>query len=145
VANYGGSPEQVLGGALKGAQIANPNSQVAAALGAQGEAMITGGSTGATALSGAGGGAGSYPTRPNLAADTCARVGMDEGNYRQVALSGGNDVQLKTMCGQALEYYAMYKRAIAQGYSEADANRTYAAHEQSAQVANSFLSSHGAD
>jgi hypothetical protein len=32
----------------------------------------------------------------------------------------------------------MYKRAIAQGYSEADANRTYAAHAQSAQVANSF-------
>jgi hypothetical protein len=32
----------------------------------------------------------------------------------------------------------MYKRAIAQGYSEADANRTYAAHSQSAQVANNF-------
>ena len=39
----------------------------------------------------------------------------------------------------------MYKRAIAQGYSEADANRTYAAHQQSAQVAQGYLQSHGAD
>ena len=49
------------------------------------------------------------------------------------------------MCGQAFEYYTMYKRAIAQGYSEADANRTYAAHEQSARVAEGFLDSHGVD
>ena len=49
------------------------------------------------------------------------------------------------MCGQAFEYYTMYKRAIAQGYSEADANRTYAAHEDSARVANGFLGSHGAN
>jgi hypothetical protein len=39
----------------------------------------------------------------------------------------------------------MYKRAIAQGYSEADANRTYAAHEDSARVAKGFLGSHGAN
>lgn len=32
----------------------------------------------------------------------------------------------------------MYERAISQGYSEADCNRTYAAHEQSAQVAVSY-------
>ena len=60
---------------------------------------------------------------------------MNESNYRQVGLSGGNDVQLKTMCAQAYEYYVMYKRAIAQGYAEADANRTYDAHAKSARVA----------
>ena len=65
---------------------------------------------------------------------------MNEGNYRQVGVSGGTDVQLKTMCAQAYEYYVMYKRAIAQGYAEADANRTYAAHEQSARVAIDFYS-----
>jgi hypothetical protein len=86
---------------------------------------------------------GSYPTRPNLALGACA--GFTEANYRQRALSGGGDQQLYTMCGQAFEYYVMYKRAIAQGYSEADANRTYAAHQQAANVASGFLQSHGAN
>ena len=88
-------------------------------------------------------GGGGYATRPNLATGACA--GFTESNYRQKAVSGGGDQQLYTMCGQAFEYYTMYKRAIAQGYSEADANRTYAAHQQSAQVAQGYLQSHGAD
>lgn len=45
------------------------------------------------------------------------------------------------MCGQAFEYYIMYRRAIAQGYAEADANRTHAAHQQSALVANQYYAS----
>ena len=36
-------------------------------------------------------------------------------------------VQLNTMCGQAFEYYTMYKRAIRQGYGPTDAERTYQA------------------
>lgn len=78
-----------------------------------------------------------FPTKPNLATSACA--GFTESNYRQKAFEGGPDTQLLTMCGQAFEYYTMYKRAIAQGYSEEDCNRTYAAHEQSARVAINFL------
>jgi hypothetical protein len=143
--SVGGDAEQVLGGALMGARVANPGNAAIASLGAQGEAMVTGNtgalSSGLAGTRGASGG--SYPTRPNLALGACA--GFTEANYRQRALSGGGDQQLYTMCGQAFEYYVMYKRAIAQGYSEADANRTYAAHQQAANVASGFLQSHGAN
>jgi hypothetical protein len=84
-----------------------------------------------------------YPVRPNLAL-TPACSDFTEQNYRQRALAGGSDVQLDTMCGQAFEYYTMYKRAIAQGYSEADANRTYDAHAKSALVANDFYANNRA-
>jgi hypothetical protein len=66
---------------------------------------------------------------------------MNESNYRSVALSGNPDAQLKTMCGQAFDLYAQYKRALAQGYSAADADRTYQAHAQAAQNAISFYNS----
>jgi hypothetical protein len=85
-----------------------------------------------------------YPVKPNLAA-TPACAGFTESNYRQAALAEGNDQQLRAMCGQAFEYYTMYKRAIAQGYAEADANRTYDAHEKSALVANDFYANNRAD
>ncbi|MFO6445648.1 hypothetical protein ACLBKU_00750 [Erythrobacter sp. NE805] len=85
-----------------------------------------------------------YPVKPNLAA-TEACAGFTEQNYRSRALAAGSDVQLDTMCAQAFEYYAMYKRAIAQGYSEADANRTYDAHSKSALVANDFYANNRAD
>jgi hypothetical protein len=65
---------------------------------------------------------------PNLAASPCADFGVTEDNYRQASLAPGNDVQMRTLCGQALEYYAMYKRAVAQGHPEAW--RTYDAHRQ---------------
>ncbi|WP_372016948.1 hypothetical protein [Pseudoxanthomonas sp. 10H] len=134
--------DQVMGAALKGAQIFNPDSAGAAALGATGDQVLgTGG--GVASAAGALAGGGGYATRPNLATGACP--GFTEGNYRQKAVSGGGDQQLYAMCGQAFEYYTMYKRAIAQGYSEADANRTYAAHQQSAQVAQGYLDSHGAD
>lgn len=144
MAASGAGTEQVLGGALKGAEVFNSGSATAASLGATGEALLGGPGT-STLASGVAqaAGAGSYPTRPNLATSACA--GFTEGNYRQKALSGGGDQQLYTMCGQAFEYYTMYKRAIAQGYSEADANRTYAAHQQSTQVAQGYLQSHGAN
>jgi len=43
------------------------------------------------------------------------------------------------MCGQAFEYYTMYKRAIRQGFSQADAERTYQAHVQAATNAKAFF------
>jgi hypothetical protein len=134
----GGNTSQVVGAAMKGAAIVDPN---AAALGSVGDSLISGntpsvGNVGA--LGGTSSGGGSYSTRPNLLEGSPACAMMNESNYRTEALSGGNDVQLKTMCGQAFEYYHMYKNAIAQGYSEADANRTYAAHEGAAQNAISF-------
>ncbi|GAB3505179.1 hypothetical protein [Pseudoxanthomonas daejeonensis] len=147
VGYHGGNAEQIIGGALVGATIANPDSAAASILGATAQELVTGGVSGmgaASSLAGmAGGGGGSYRTRENLALSSCA--GFTESNYRQKAVSGGGDQQLYAMCGQAFEYYTMYKRAIAQGYSEADANRTYAAHQQSAEVAAGYLQSHGAD
>lgn len=74
----------------------------------------------------------------NLAADTCGRFGFTAENYRAVALSGGNDVQIKTLCGQAYEYHSMYRRALAQQHPEAW--KTYDAHKKSAAVVNNFWS-----
>lgn len=143
---YGLDTEQTLGAMMKGVELVNPGSDMAQAVGSMGGQLLTGQSSvsggltkGLAGVTGAAGGA--YPTKPNLASGACA--GFTEQNYRTKALEGGGDSQLNTMCGQAFEYYTMYKRAIAQGYSEADANRTYAAHEQSARVASGFLQSHG--
>lgn len=135
--------EQTVGMAAKGVALMNPESQAAQVIGAAGDATLQSSGLGAAAGgASAGSTAGaSYPTKPNVLAGQAACSMMNESNYRQVAVSGGNDVQLKTMCGQAYEYYVMYKRAIAQGYSEADANRTYAAHAQSARVAISHYTS----
>lgn len=72
----------------------------------------------------------------NLAAGTCARFGFTADNYRTVALAGGNDVQIKTLCGQAYEYHSMYRRALSQQHPEAW--RTYDAHKKSAAVVNNF-------
>jgi hypothetical protein len=137
VAANGGNATQAVGAVMQSVAMANPESAMATTLAQQGQGLITGKGAGATAMVPGVTGAGSYATRPNmLAPSTCP--GFTEANYRQKALSGGPDTQLATMCGQAFEYYTMYKRAIAQGYAEADANRTYQAHAQSAQVANSF-------
>lgn len=76
------------------------------------------------------------PLEPNLAAATCADFGITEDNYRTAALSGGDDVQMKTLCGQAMEYYSMYKRAMAQKHPEAW--RTYDAHKAAAMQLNAF-------
>ncbi|UNK58870.1 sel1 repeat family protein [Pseudoxanthomonas daejeonensis] len=137
--------DQVMGAALKGAQIFNPDSAGAATLGAAGDQMLGTGGAGSVAglASAASSSGGALGPKENLALGACA--GFTESNYRQRAVSGGGDQQLYAMCGQAFEYYTMYKRAIAQGHSDADAERTYAAHRQAAQVAKGFLQSHRAD
>lgn len=141
---YGLDTSQTIGAAMKGVQLMNPNSELASTFGGMGEQLLTGGNTGmAAATGGAVSSAASYPTKPNLAGSACS--GFTEGNYRQQALQGGGDSQLHTMCGQAFEYYTMYKRAIAQGASQADAERTYEAHRQAAQTASGYLSSHAAN
>jgi hypothetical protein len=80
----------------------------------------------------------SFPIRANKLDGDPACTGFTLQNYRQRGLEGGNDVQLKTMCAQAFEYYNMYLNAIRQGYAEADANRTYDAHAGAALNASSF-------
>lgn len=137
---------QAAGMAAKGAAAMNPGSQAAQLAGATGDALLQGSGAGASSGAAAGGAGrrASYPTRPNVLAGQAACAMMDEGNYRQVGTAGGTDVQLRTMCAQAYEYYVMYKRAIAQGYAEADANRTYAAHEQSARNAIAFFTNNRA-
>lgn len=94
------------------------------------------------ALGGVGGGPtgvrGSYPTRPNLAEGSQC-PGFTIGNYRTHAFNGGRDQQLFALCGQAFEYYKMYLNAIDQGYSEADSNRTYNAHEGAVRNLQSML------
>ncbi len=78
------------------------------------------------------------PAEENLAAGTCGRFGFTADNYRTMALSGGTDVQIKTLCGQAYEYHSMYRRALAQQHPEAW--KTYDAHKKSAAVVNNFWS-----
>lgn len=100
-----------------------------------------GGGRGAGLGGGLGGGPtgvrGSYPTRPNLAeGPQCP--GFTLGNYRTHAYEGGRDQQLYSHCGVAFEYYKWYLNAIEQGYSEADANRTYNAHEGAVRVLNAM-------
>jgi hypothetical protein len=148
VAAVGGmNTSDTLGVIAKGAAATSSDGGTAAALNATSDSFLGGSKltsgVGSTGSGGAINGGGAYATKPNLAVSSCS--GFSESNYRQRALQGGGDSQLFTMCGQAFEYYTMYKRAIAQGYSEADANRTYAAHEQSARVASGYLSSHGAN
>lgn len=140
--NGGGGAGGLLGGLLSG--LAGGGGAKAAEIAGAGSlagALTEGAGAGAGA--GVGRAAGKYPVKPNLAVRACA--GFTEQNYRSRALSGGGDQQLLAMCGQAFEYYTMYKRAIAQGYSEADADRTYAAHKASAQVAQSYLQNNAAD
>ena len=73
---------------------------------------------------------------PNLAASPCADFGVTEDNYRTASLAPGNDLQMRTLCGQALELYSMYKRAVAQGHPEAW--RTYDAHRQASMQLTGF-------
>ena len=73
---------------------------------------------------------------PNLAASPCADFGVTEDNYRSASLAPGNDLQMRTLCGQALELYSMYKRAVGQGHPEAW--RTYDAHRQASMQLTGF-------
>ena len=87
----------------------------------------------------------SYTPQGNVLDDEEACAGFTLSNYRERGLAEGNDVQLNTMCAQAFEYYVMYRRAIEQGYSEADANRTFEAHRAAALNAKAFYESARAD
>lgn len=73
---------------------------------------------------------------PNLAASACGQFGFTEDNYRTTALSGDGDVQIKSMCGQAYEFYSMYKRALAQRHPEAW--KTYDAHRKASAMLGNF-------
>lgn len=73
---------------------------------------------------------------PNLAASPCADFGVTEDNYRQASIAPGNDLQMRTLCGHALELYSMYKRALSQGHPEAW--RTYDAHRQASMQLTGF-------
>ncbi|MCA1198292.1 hypothetical protein K9B35_09960 [Sphingomonas sp. R647] len=141
----GADASQTVGLMMKGAAATTGDSALnAAADGFLGSSGGTSGVPGVPGAAGAPGGArASYPTQPNLATGTCA--GFTEGNYRQRALRGGKDTQLDTMCGQAFEYYVAYKRAIAQGAAQADAERTYGAHRVAADNAANFLKNWAAD
>lgn len=137
----GGLSEVMVGGAVgavAGGAGVDPGTINASAAAATQAATTSAAPTSGRALTGARSAGGSYPTKPNALNGQQACSMMNESNYRQVSQSGGNDVQLKTMCALAYEHYVSYKRAIAQGYAEADANRTYAAHQQAAQVAIRF-------
>ena len=89
--------------------------------------------------------AAAYPTRDNALNGEAACQGFTMSNYRERGLAGGNDVQLNTMCAQAYEYYAMYLNAIRQGYSEADANRTFDAHAAASRNAVGFYTNNRAN
>jgi hypothetical protein len=141
----GGDTSQILGAAAKGAAIVDPNSEMAGALNTVGDSMITGNSAGLDnaiaanlgSAAGLSGGGGARHTSP-VPMPGCDAVNVNADNYRSAALSGGNDVQLKTLCGAAYEYWWMYNNAFKQGYSAADAEITYTEHSKAAAVVNQF-------
>jgi hypothetical protein len=144
VNEFGGSTEQVLGGALKGAQIANPDTELGNALGTQADSLLSRGADnepgGAeSASAGSASGAANYPVQPPVdMGEACSA--FTESNYRTVAVNApGDDAHLYAACGQAFELYSMYKNAIKQGYSEAESMRTYQAHVGAARNAMDYF------
>lgn len=103
--------------------------------------MTANGGTGSGPTTGPGSKApGSYPTKPNTLLGSEACEGYTNENYMEYFAqnSNGLDVQLHTLCAAAFNYYAMYRNAIRMGYSEAEANITYAAFADAALVATDF-------
>ena len=147
----GGNTEQVIGAAMKGVAIASPNSGLAGTFSTMGDSMISGngaaldnalggtgiggiGSLGAIANAGTGG---ARHTSPEPMPG-CDAVGVNASNFKEAALSGGNDSQLKTLCGAAYNYWWMYNNAFKQGYSADDAEITWKEHAKAAAVVNNF-------
>ena len=82
--------------------------------------------------------------KPNVIdGGACSKV--TASNYRTEALVKDGDTQLRTMCGAAHEYYNVYLNALKQGYSPADADRSYQAHVQAATTAASYAQTHRAN
>lgn len=133
----------------KGAAAADPGNPLGQALVTTTTAAASSSAAGASAstaaaASGPAKAAGSYPQRPLAAGLSGACPGFTESNYTTHAFQGGGDQQLFSLCGAAYNYYQMYKNAIKQGYPEVDANRTYDAHAQAAQVAIRFARDYAA-
>lgn len=104
-----------------------------------------GGTSSATAMAGSASGAGKGVRHDgNLAENACASLKFTSDNYREMAMIPDGDVQLRTMCGQAYEYYFMYKRAFDQG-GEAYAEPTWQAHVTAAANAANFRTNWAAD
>lgn len=138
-AMLGSGSDQAMEMAVAGAQAAASGGnglEVINSIGAASGVSSSGGSMGASASSGMA----SAPMLPNTLAGSSACGGMNESNYRQVGLSGGGDTQMKTQCAMAYEYYNQYKNAVAQGYSAADAQRTYDAFQKTAMQVQQFQS-----
>lgn len=135
---HGGDASQVLGGALKGYQIANPDSPAANAMGGLADSLIAKEGAGAGPGASAAGTSASYPVEPPVdLSEACA--GFTEANYRTKALNApGDDAHLYAACGQAFELYHMYQNAVRQGYSQSDAMRTYDAHRKAAENAQDY-------
>jgi hypothetical protein len=145
----GASTDQTIAAMAKGVQEMNPQSEIAAKVGAAGDALLlassvaksasaeTPGARSAGDASGTAGARASFATKPNLAGGS-ACSGFTMGNYRAKAMQQDANVQLNAMCGQAFELYSNYLNAIAKGFSEAECNRTYAAHSNAWRVAKSF-------
>ena len=118
------------------------NPGIGASTAGSGESIGLGGAATSTASGNSKGtvSPGSYRTRPNTLLGKAACRGYTDQNFKEyfVANQSGPDVQLHTMCAAAFNYYAMYRNAIAQGYSEADANITYGVFEKTALTATEF-------
>lgn len=137
----GGNAEVVMGAAMKGVEMTTDNEMTRSVLAGKGDAMMSSG-LGGGALTGdaaiaagmAGGSRATLASPPNFGSG-CS--GMNADNYRDVALSGGGDVQMKTQCAMAYEHYNNYKKAVEQGYGEADVQRALDVYQKSAAYAES--------
>ncbi|MEO6432384.1 MAG: hypothetical protein ABIO29_00185 [Sphingomicrobium sp.] len=141
-AMLGGGGEGSMDMAIAGAQAAAQGGNALEVINSIGSAVPGGGGGGAGATGGSmASSMSTAPVMPNTIGGSCP--GMNEGNYRQVAVAGGGDTQMKSMCGLAYEHYNSYKNSVAQGYSAADQQLAYDVYQKSNQALQQFQSEAG--
>lgn len=135
-AMLGGGGEGSMDMAIAGAQAAAQGGNALEVINSIGSAVPS--NTSGAAMGGSIASASSGPVMPNTIGGSCS--GMDESNYRQVAVASGGDTQKNTMCGLAYEHYNIYKNSVAQGYSSADQQLAYDAYQKSVAALDQFSS-----
>jgi len=134
-AMLGGGGEGSMDMAIAGAQAAAQGGNALEVINSIGSAVP---STSGAAMGGSMASVSSGPVMPNTIGGSCS--GMNESNYRQVAVADGGDKQKNAMCGLAYEHYNNYKNSVAQGYSAADQQLAYDAYRKSVAVLDQFSS-----
>lgn len=82
-----------------------------------------------------------HEARPNVLEGQAACEGYTTENFREryAANAAGQEAQRHAFCAAAYAYYRGYLNAVAQGYAQADTDRTYDAYLVQARNAQTFF------